>query len=34
MNIGRLKGYEKMLQMAGKRKLQECKSGVLLYFSI
>jgi hypothetical protein len=34
MNIETLKGYEEMLQMAGERKLQECKSGVLLYFSI
>jgi len=31
MNIGKLKGPEKKLQMTGKHKLQECKSGVLLY---
>jgi hypothetical protein len=28
MNTGKLKGLEKMLQMAGKHKLQELKSGV------
>jgi hypothetical protein len=30
MNVGKLKGPEKMLQNDGKRKLQECKSQVLL----
>jgi hypothetical protein len=34
MNIGKLKGPEKMLQIAGKLKLQECKSRVLLYVSV
>jgi hypothetical protein len=29
MNIGKLKGPEKMLQRTGKRKVQEHKSGVL-----
>jgi hypothetical protein len=33
MNVGKLKGPEKMLQMMGKCKLWEHKSGVLLYFS-
>jgi hypothetical protein len=32
MNIGKLKGPEKMLQMTGKRKLWECESGALLYY--
>jgi hypothetical protein len=31
MNIGKLKEPEKMLQMVGKHKLQEHKSGGLLY---
>jgi hypothetical protein len=31
MNVGKLKGPVKMLQMMGKSKLQECKSGVLLH---
>jgi hypothetical protein len=31
MNTGKLKGPEKVLQMTGKRKLQEHKSVVLLY---
>jgi hypothetical protein len=30
MNIGKLMGPEKMLQMGGKRKLRERKHGVLL----
>jgi hypothetical protein len=32
MNIWKLKGPEKMLQMTGKCKLQEHKSRVLLYY--
>jgi hypothetical protein len=32
MNIGKLKGPEKVLQMAGKHKIQEHESRVLLYY--
>jgi hypothetical protein len=31
INLGKLKGPEKMLQITGKYKLREPKSGVLLY---
>jgi hypothetical protein len=31
MNIGKLKGPKKILQMMGKHKLGEGKNGVLLY---
>jgi hypothetical protein len=27
MNIQKLKGFERMLQVTGKRKLRECKAG-------
>jgi hypothetical protein len=32
MNIGKLKGPEKILKMTGKHKLWDCKCGVLLQF--
>jgi hypothetical protein len=34
MNVKKLKGPEKMLQLTGKCKQREHKSGVLLYFNV